>query len=35
MEEMEGVAEYRDRLLVLPCIKETSYPRCFFIILKL
>ena len=27
MEEMDGVAEYRDRLLALPCLKETSYPR--------
>ena len=27
MEEVDGVAEYRDRLLALPCLKETSYPR--------
>jgi len=27
MEETDGVAEYRDRLLALPCLKETSYPR--------
>ena len=27
MEEVGGVAEYRDRLLALPCIKDTSYPR--------
>ena len=27
MEEVDGVAEYRDRLLALPCIKDTSYPR--------
>ena len=31
MEEIDGVAEYRDRLLALPCLKETSYPRCLLL----
>ena len=27
MEGVEVVAAYRDRLLALPCVKDTSYPR--------
>ena len=27
MEEVEVVAAYRDRLLALPCVRDTSYPR--------
>ena len=27
MERVEVVGAYRDRLLALPCVKDTSYPR--------
>ena len=27
MEGLEVVAAYRDRLLALPCVRDTSYPR--------
>lgn len=27
VEEVQGVVDYRERLLELPCIKDTSYPR--------
>ena len=27
LEELPGVREYRDRLLELPCLASTSYPR--------